>query len=130
MYERGSRKDGKEAADLYNRTIGGDRMVGPRSSCLAISAHFSNRGAGDLLLFLMSGPDIGAWPDCWVSVEFFYASIPRKGSGSTTITTFTTVLGTCSFIYQGTSTKRQWSDLFELRVKLPSVTNRSNHSKV
>jgi len=24
------------------------------------------------------------WPDCWVPVEFLRASIPRKGSGSTT----------------------------------------------
>jgi len=24
------------------------------------------------------------WPDCWVSVEFLHAPIPRKGSGSTT----------------------------------------------
>jgi len=28
--------------------------------------------------------DLGAWLDCWVSVEFLYAPIPRKGSGSTT----------------------------------------------
>jgi len=27
-----------------------------------------------------------------------------------------------SFICHGTSTRRQWSDLFDLRVKLPSVT--------
>jgi len=28
-----------------------------------------------------------AWPDCWFSIEFLHAPIPRKGSGSTTITT-------------------------------------------
>jgi len=30
--------------------------------------------------------------------------------------------GTCSFIYQGTSTRSEWSDLFGLLVKLPPVT--------
>jgi len=40
------------------------------------------------LPFLTSGPDLGAWPDCWVSVEFLHALIPRKGSGSTTTSTF------------------------------------------
>jgi len=32
-----------------------------------------------LLSLLISGPDLGAWPDCWVSVEFLHAPIPRKG---------------------------------------------------
>jgi len=36
---------------------------------------------------LTSGPDLGAWPDCWVYVEFLHAPILRKGSGSTTTTT-------------------------------------------
>jgi len=40
------------------------------------------------LPFLTSGPDFGAWPDCWVSVEFLYAPITRKRSGSTTTTCF------------------------------------------
>jgi len=31
-----------------------------------------------------SGPDLGAWSDCWVSREFLHTAIPRKGSGSTT----------------------------------------------
>jgi len=31
------------------------------------------------------------------------------------------IFGTCLFIYQGTSTTRQRSDLFGLRVKLPHV---------
>jgi len=33
-----------------------------------------------------SGPDLVAYPDCWVFVEFFHAPILRKGSGSTTTT--------------------------------------------
>jgi len=35
---------------------------------------------------LTSGPDLGAWPDCWISVEFLHApdSIPRKGSRTIT----------------------------------------------
>ena len=37
-----------------------------------------------LSLFLTYGPDIGVWPDCWVSAEFLRAPIRRKGSGSTT----------------------------------------------
>jgi len=36
--------------------------------------------------FFTSGPNLGAWPDCWVSVEFLHDPIPRKGSGSTTTT--------------------------------------------
>jgi len=35
----------------------------------------------------ISGPDIRAWPNCWVSVEFLHAPIPRKGSGSNTMVT-------------------------------------------
>jgi len=38
-----------------------------------------------LLPLLTSGPDLGAWPDCWVSVEFLHAPIPQMGSGSTII---------------------------------------------
>ena len=37
-----------------------------------------------LSLFSIYGPDLGVWPDCWVSAEFLCAPIPRKGSGSTT----------------------------------------------
>jgi len=37
-----------------------------------------------LLPFLTSDPDLGKWPDCWVSMEFLPTSIPRKESGSTT----------------------------------------------
>ena len=37
-----------------------------------------------LSLFSIYGPDLGVWPDCWVSAEFLRAPIPRKGSGSTT----------------------------------------------
>jgi len=39
-----------------------------------------------LLPFLTSGPDLGVWSGCWVSVEFFHPLISRKGSASTTIT--------------------------------------------
>jgi len=49
--------------------------------------HLRRSSSAPLLTFLTSGPDLGAWPDCWVSVEFFYAPIPQKGSGSTTTTT-------------------------------------------
>jgi len=32
-----------------------------------------------LLPFLTSGPDLGMWPDCWVSVEFLHT--PSLGRG-------------------------------------------------
>jgi len=32
-----------------------------------------------LLQFFICVPDIGAWPDCWVSVEFLHTPIYRKG---------------------------------------------------
>jgi len=54
-----------------------------------IVPHLSLSGAPflPLLSFLTSGPDFGAWPDCWVSVEFLHAPIPQKISGSTTTIT-------------------------------------------
>ena len=39
-----------------------------------------------LSLFLIYGPDLGVWPNCWVSTKFLRAPIPQKGSGSTTTT--------------------------------------------
>ena len=39
---------------------------------------------GSSLSILDLCPDLGVWPDCWVSAEFLRAPIPRKGSGSTT----------------------------------------------
>ena len=47
---------------------------------------FVNLSLGPLFLLLIYGPDLGVWPDCWVSAEFLRALIPRKGSGSTTTT--------------------------------------------
>ena len=47
---------------------------------------FVNLSLAPLSLFLTYGPDLGVWPDCWVSAEFLRAPIPRKGSGSTTTT--------------------------------------------
>ena len=46
-----------------------------------------NPSLAPISLFLIYGPDLGVWPDCWVSAEFLCAPIPRKGSGSTTTTT-------------------------------------------
>jgi len=51
------------------------------------SPHLNLSGAPCLSLlhpFLTSGPDLGAWSDCWAFVEFLHAPIPRKGSGITT----------------------------------------------
>ena len=48
---------------------------------------FVNLSWAPLSLFSIYGPDLGVWPDCWVSAEFLRAPIPRKGSGSTTTTT-------------------------------------------
>jgi len=96
------------------QTIGGDRMVGPLGlvvSPFQPTSRIEGRGpfhhveaarhlildcpASEPLLraifgttssILTSGPDLGAWPECWVSVEFLHVPIPRKGSGSTTTT--------------------------------------------
>ena len=40
---------------------------------------FVNPSLAPLSLFLTYGPDLGVWPDCWVSAEFLRAPIPRKG---------------------------------------------------
>ena len=40
---------------------------------------FVNLSLAPLSLFLVYGPDIGVWPNCWVSAEFLCALIPRKG---------------------------------------------------
>ena len=45
---------------------------------------FADLSLAPLFLFSIYGPDLGVWPDCWVSAEFLRAPIPRKGSGSTT----------------------------------------------
>ena len=47
---------------------------------------FVNLSLAPLSLFLIYGPDLGVWPNCWVSAEFLRAPIPRKRSGSTTTT--------------------------------------------
>jgi len=102
--------------EAIKQTIGGrPGGVTLRGVCLAISAHLSIEkqngttttrrrdveaetfwivphlslpGAPSLalLLFLISGRDLGAWLDYGVYVEFLSAPIPRKGSGSTTTT--------------------------------------------
>ena len=48
---------------------------------------FVNLSLAPLSLFLTYGPDLGVWPDCWVSAEFLCAPIPRRGSASTTTST-------------------------------------------
>ena len=50
---------------------------------------FVNLSLAPLSLFLIYGPDLDVWPDCWVSAEFLRTPIPRKGSGSITTTTST-----------------------------------------
>ena len=61
------------------------------SSIVLLLNPFANLSLVPLFLFSIYGPDLGVWPDCWVSAEFLRAPIPRKGSGSTTTTTTTTV---------------------------------------
>ena len=46
-----------------------------------------NLSLAPLSLLLIFGPDLGVWPNCWVSAEFLRAPIPQKGSGCTTTTT-------------------------------------------
>ena len=57
------------------------------SSTVLLLNPFANLPLAPLSLFSIYGPDLGVWPDCWVSAEFLRAPIPRKGSGSTTTTT-------------------------------------------
>ena len=57
------------------------------SSTVLLLNPFANLSLAPLFLFSIYGPDLGVWPDCWVSAEFLRAPIPRKGSGSTTTTT-------------------------------------------
>ena len=64
------------------------------SSTVVLLNLFANLSLAPLSLFSIYGPDLGVWPDCWVSAEFLRAPIPRKGSGSTT----TTVINRCQFI--------------------------------
>ena len=64
------------------------------SSTVVLLNLFANLFLAPLSLFSIYGPDLGVWPDCWVSAEFLRAPIPRKGSGSTT----TTVINRCQFI--------------------------------
>ena len=59
------------------------------SSIVLLLNPFANLSLAPLFLFSIYGPDLGVWPDCWVSAEFLRAPIPRKGSGSTTTTTTT-----------------------------------------
>ena len=56
------------------------------SSTVLLLNPFTNLSLAPLSLFSIYGPDLGVWPDCWVSAEFLRAPIPRKGSGSTTTT--------------------------------------------
>ena len=48
---------------------------------------FATLSLAPIFLFLTYGPNLGMWPDFWVTAEFLHAPIPRKGSGSTTNTT-------------------------------------------
>ena len=64
------------------------------SSTVVLLNSFANLSLAPLSLFSIYGPDLGVWPDCWVSEEFLRAPIPRKVSGSTT----TTVINRCQFI--------------------------------
>ena len=56
------------------------------SSTVLLLNPFTNLSLAPFSLFSIYGPDLGVWPDCWVSAEFLHATIPQKGSGSTTTT--------------------------------------------
>jgi len=63
--------------DIYLSHMSDERRT---STSLRIVPHLRLSGAPSLALllpFLTSGPDLGAWPDCWVSVEFLHAAISR-----------------------------------------------------
>jgi len=76
------------------------------------------RASSAPLPFLTSGPDLGAWPDCWVSLEFFHAPIPRKVSDSTTTNNLRGPqrqgnAATCLFhLYLPVTRKRRWRYIY------------------
>ena len=49
------------------------------SSTVVLLNPFANLSLAPLSLFSIYGPDLGVWPDCWVSAEFLRAPIHRKG---------------------------------------------------
>ena len=57
---------------LYRTSIISSSTVLPLNLLVSLSL-------ASLSLFLTYGPDLGVWPDCWVSAEFLRAPIPRKG---------------------------------------------------
>jgi len=61
-------------------------MVGPLGKVVSPFRPTTRKRGGDRTTTrrLTSGPELEAWPDCWVSVEFLHAAIHRKGSDSTT----------------------------------------------
>jgi len=54
----------------------GSNSPSPGLSCIP---SLSARHLCTTYSFLISDPDLGVWPDCWVSVEFFRALMPQKG---------------------------------------------------
>ena len=62
------------------------------SSTVLLMNLFVNLSLALLSICLTYGPDLGLWPDCWVSAEFLRVPIPRKGSASSTTTTTTNII--------------------------------------
>ena len=51
------------------------------SSTVVLLNPFANLSLAPLSLFSIYGPDLGVWPDCWVSAEFLRAPHPSEGVG-------------------------------------------------
>ena len=75
-------------------------------------------------LFLSCGPDLGVWPDYWVSAEFLRTPIPRKGSGSTT-----TILDPAILFSQDlwAGTRKIWAVFEKLHIETNSCSMVSGH---
>jgi len=94
--------------------------------CVTLESNLSN----GYFTFIVHKCQVGAkrfffvWANLVIrcSVYFFWASPQCHHRGLQTQCPIWRVVRQCSFICQGTSTRRQRSDLFGLRVKLPPVT--------
>ena len=91
------------------------------SSTVLLLNPFANLSLAPLSLFSIYGPDLGVWPDCWVSAEFLRAPIPRKGSGSTTTTT--TTLEEAEFFTNVSLIKLQIKKMTSIKIICPKFIN-------
>jgi len=93
-------------------SISSEELDLPRTFPVSSAVNYTDFAATVTAFFcplIYAGSGLGAWPDCWISVEFLHALIPRKRSGSITTNPVHQILdsdparahlchATCSFI--------------------------------